>query len=125
MAESARITRSTDECEMSRSCHRAMFSKAAWAFERTMRASPQICSEVTGFALVRHRGRTLLTFGERFLGFANLGALEMADFEGNFLECRGDERERADPCRVAIARDDLRSNGGGPEVQSRADLSSA
>ncbi len=36
---------------MSRSCHSAMFSKAACELARTTRASPQICSEVTGLRL--------------------------------------------------------------------------
>src|SRR5436190_1550854 len=34
MVESGRMTRSTDECEMSRSCQSATFSKAACAFAR-------------------------------------------------------------------------------------------
>ena len=49
--ESGRITRSTEECEMSRSCHSATFSKPACAFERTTRARPLICSHVTGLRL--------------------------------------------------------------------------
>ena len=45
------MTRSTDECEMSRSCHNATFSKPACAFERTTRVNPLICSKFTGFLL--------------------------------------------------------------------------
>ena len=45
------MTRSTEEWEISRSCHSAMFSKAAWTLDRTTRAKPQICSQVTGFRL--------------------------------------------------------------------------
>ena len=51
VVESGRITRSTDECEISRSCHKAIFSNAACAFDRTSLANPQICSHVTGFRL--------------------------------------------------------------------------
>ncbi len=51
MIESGRMIRSTEECEMSRSCHSAMSSKAACALARTTRASPQICSLVTGLRL--------------------------------------------------------------------------
>ena len=51
MVESGMITRSTEECEISRSCHRATFSKPACAFDRTTRASPLICSLVTGLRL--------------------------------------------------------------------------
>ena len=36
---------------MSRSCQRAIFSKAGWTLARITRARPQICSEVTGFFL--------------------------------------------------------------------------
>ena len=36
---------------MSRSCHRPTSSKAACTFERTTRARPQICSQVTGLRL--------------------------------------------------------------------------
>ena len=51
MVESGKITRSTEECEMSRSCHRATFSKAACALPRSTRARPLICSAVMGFFL--------------------------------------------------------------------------
>ena len=43
--------RSTDECEMSRSCHSATSSMAAMALPRRMRARPAICSDVIGFRL--------------------------------------------------------------------------
>ena len=36
---------------MSRSCHRATFSSAAWHWPRTRRARPQMCSESTGLRL--------------------------------------------------------------------------
>ena len=45
------MTRSTDECEMSRSCHSATFSSAASALARTIRASPVICSQPIGLRL--------------------------------------------------------------------------
>ena len=83
------MTRSTEECEISRSCHSAIFSNAACAFARTTRASPQICSLVIGLRLVRHRRRALLALRERLLGFPHFGALQMADFERDFFErCR-------------------------------------
>ena len=43
--------RSTDECDMSRSCHNATFSSPAWRFPRSTRASPQSCSERHGLRL--------------------------------------------------------------------------
>ena len=51
MKLSGRMTRSTDECEMSRSCHSAMFSSAAIALPRSSRASPVICSQPIGLRL--------------------------------------------------------------------------
>ena len=45
------MMRSTELCEMSRSCHSAIFSSAASEFARTTRASPQICSLDTGLRL--------------------------------------------------------------------------
>ena len=48
---SGKITRSADECEMSRSCQSATFSSAACAFPRITRASPEIRSHTTGFRL--------------------------------------------------------------------------
>ncbi len=73
-------------------------------------------------ALVRHGGRTLLTFGERFFGFPNFGALQVAYFESDFLEETRDERQRRDPRGVAVAGDHLRGDRGGLEGQSCADL---
>ena len=45
------ITRSTDECEMSRSCQRATSSTAAEAYERSSRAIPHRFSDRMGFFL--------------------------------------------------------------------------
>ena len=51
MKLSGRMTRSTDECEMSRSCQSAMFSSAAMALARISRARPAICSQPIGLRL--------------------------------------------------------------------------
>ena len=51
IVESGRITRSTDECEMSRSCHNATSSRAATALPRSTRASPETCSDLIGLRL--------------------------------------------------------------------------
>ena len=45
------MMRSTDECEMSRSCHSATSSSAAWRLPRSTRASPQSCSDLIGLRL--------------------------------------------------------------------------
>ena len=51
MKLSGRMTRSTDECEMSRSCQSATFSSAAIALARISRARPTICSQPIGLRL--------------------------------------------------------------------------
>ena len=51
MKLSGRMTRSTDECEMSRSCQSATFSSAAMALPRSSRARPAICSQPIGLRL--------------------------------------------------------------------------
>ena len=45
------MIRSTDECEISRSCHSATLSNAACTFAFTTRASPDTFSEPTGLRL--------------------------------------------------------------------------
>ena len=44
-------------------------------------------------AFVRHGGTAALAAAKGLLGFANFGALQMADFERNAFERRGDDRE--------------------------------
>ena len=58
-------------------------------------------------ALVRHCRRALLALGKEFLGFQHLGALQMADFDRQPLDGRGDHAERCKIHRVAVARDHL------------------
>jgi len=47
-----------------------------------------------GIALVGHGGAAALFATEVLFGFADFGALEVANFDGDFFERRGDERER-------------------------------
>ena len=54
------MTRSTDECEMSRSCHSATSSNAACRLPRSTRASPRQLLRLHRVPLVRHRARALL-----------------------------------------------------------------
>ena len=58
-------------------------------------------------ALVRHRGRALLPFGEELLGLQHLGALQVTDFGREPLDRSGDHAERRKVHGVSIARDDL------------------
>src|SRR5277367_363785 len=74
-----------------------------------------------GIAFVGHGGAATLLSAERFFGFANFGALEVANFEGDFFERGGDESERAEILRVAIALDDLGSDRSDGEAELFAD----
>ena len=58
-------------------------------------------------ALVRHRRRTLLAFGEEFFGFQHFGALHVADFGSETLNRGGDNTKRREEHRVPVARDHL------------------
>ena len=93
--------RSTDECEMSRSCQSATFSKPGMRLPRRTRASPQSCSHFTGLRLC---GIALEPFcapaRERLLHLAHLGALEVTDLERERL----DRRRRATRTRRAARR---------------------
>ena len=96
------MMRSTELCEMSRSCHRAMFSYAATMF--AAHQAGQAADLLAGYriALVRHRGTAALLAAERLFGFADFGALQMANFEGDLFE----RARRSAPARSGNARDD-------------------
>ena len=95
------MMRSTDECEMSRSCHSATFSSPA---DEVAPQHPGQPAELLGLhrvPLVRHRARALLRAGaERLLDLAHLGALEVADLRGERL----DASRRATRTRRAARR---------------------
>ena len=89
MKLSGRMTRSTDECEMSRSCHSATFSSAAMALPRTRRARPTICSQPIGLRLCGIADEPFWPLRERLLDLADLGLLQAANLERELLERRG------------------------------------
>ena len=122
MKLSGRITRSTDECEMSRSCHSATFSNAAWQLARSEPRQPDDLLAADRIALVRHRRRALLPLGERLLDLADLGLLQAADLERELLERRGGDGERRQQLRVTIALDHLRRHRGRLEPEPPADV---
>ena len=74
-----------------------------------------------GIALVRHGGGALLLFGEELFGFADLGALEVADLGGDLVERGGEDGEGGDVGGVAVALEDLRGDGDGLEAELGAD----
>jgi hypothetical protein len=60
-----------------------------------------------GVAFVRHGARALLLFAEELFGFADFGALEVADLGGDFVEGWCEDGEGGDIGGVAIALDYL------------------
>ena len=103
------MIRSTDECEMSRSCHSATSSSAACRLPRSTRARPVQLLGLDRVPLVRHRARALLLpFAERLLDFAHLGALEVADLERERLDRRAERRARVHDLGVPVAGQHLR-----------------
>src|SRR3989442_1484833 len=129
IVESGRMTRSTEEWLISRSCHRATFSRAASALVRTRRARPQMRSASSGLRLcgmalepfcpspkgswASRISEAQEPFGEGqkgLLGFEDLRALQPTHFEGDFLERgRGDRQHRAE-LGMAVTLYDLRGD---------------
>src|ERR1700687_5916110 len=85
--------------------------------ERTRRARPPICSEATGLRLW---GIAELLPAKRFFGLAHLSALQVTNFERNFLESRRNQRERAHIVRVAVALNHLRGYRHNLQTEFRA-----
>ena len=118
---SGTITRSTDECEMSRSCHSATFSSEASAFAAHQPGEARDLLAAHRVALVRHRRGALLPRAEGLLDLAHLGLLQRADLGRELLEARRDERERRHHLGVAVALEDLRGDGRRQQPELRAD----
>src|SRR5579863_1873417 len=59
---------------------------------------------------------------EGFFRFPDLGALEMAHFEGDFFERGRDQSEGGHPGRVPVAGDDLARDGSRLQAEPGADL---
>ena len=104
------MTRSTEECEISRSCQRATFSNAACALARTTRARPQICSQVTGLRLCGMAELPFWPLRKVFLSLAHFGALQVADFEGDLFQTGRQHRKSGHEVRVAVPLYHLRGN---------------
>src|SRR5205085_1169160 len=77
-------------------------------------------AEVLGknrIALVRHGRRAFLALAERLERLEQLGALEMAYLCRESLDASGNDGERREKRRVAVARHDLRRDGLGKKVE--------
>src|SRR5579883_3513902 len=75
-----------------------------------------------GVAFVGHGGGALLYGGKRLGGFADFGALKMADLDGDFVEAGSNASEHGEVVGVEIAREDLRGDGRGLETETSADF---
>ena len=71
---------------------------------------------------MRHGGRAFLLLAEKLFGFADFGALQMADFRGDLVQRAGDHRECGQVVGMAIALDHLGRNCGGLQSQAGANL---
>ena len=122
MVESGRMTRSTELCEMSRSCHSAIFSSAAWALARTTRARPQICSLPTGLRLC---GIAELPRCSPPKGSSASRTSVRCRWRISSAICSSEAATIASVLtimRVAVALDHLRGDGRGGEAQALADF---
>ncbi len=108
---SGAIIRSTEECEISRSCQSATFSMAGMAMPRTRRASPVTFSLRHRIALMGHGGRAFLPFRKKLFRLQHFRALQMPDLGRQSLHRRCDDGERRKEHCMAIARNDLRRGG--------------
>ena len=101
--------RSTDECEMSRSCHERDVLEPGLQIAAQHAGEPAELLGLHRVALVRHRARALLGAGaERLLHLAHLGALEVADLGREGLDGGTHRRARVEQLGVAVAGDHLR-----------------
>ena len=122
MKLSGRMTRSTDECEMSRSCQSALFSNAAPALARSSRARPTICSQPIGLRLCG-------IADEPFCPFANGSSTSPISVfcrprisSANFSSDDAGDRQRREQLGVAIALNDLRRDRRRLEAERPADV---
>ena len=107
--ESGSTIRSTDECEMSRSCHSATSCSPACRFERTTRASPLIVSAEIGLRLCGIADEPFWPGLKPSQHLAHLGALQVAQLDGDQLARRGrPTAQRPQELGVAVAGDHLR-----------------
>src|SRR5579863_6423307 len=97
-------------------------------FERGLRVAAKDAGEAADLLrcdrvlFVGHDRGALLVFAEILLCLADLGALQVANFDGDFVERAAEDGERGDVGRVAVSLDDLGGDGRGLEAQARADF---
>ena len=107
------MMRSTDECEMSRSCHSATSSSAACRLPRSTRARPQSCSDFIGLRLC---GIALEPFCSPSRNASSASRTSVRwrwrISSANDSMRRADRRARVEHFGVAVARQHLRGGHG-------------
>ena len=73
-------------------------------------------------ALVRHRRRALLALAERLFDLADLGLLQPADLEREFLERGAGDGDRREQLGMTIALDHLRGDRRRLQAEAPADV---
>ncbi len=104
---------------MSRSCHSATSSSAAWALPRSTRARPASCSLRIGLRLCGIALEPFCPDRERLLRLAHLGARQVADLGRQALQAGARERDRPQQLGVPVARHHLRRDVLAREAQPR------
>ena len=116
------MMRSTDECEMSRSCHKRDVLERGLEIAAQHARQPAELLGLHRVALVGHRARALLlALAEGLLDLADLGALQMPDLGRERLDRRADRCARVQHFGVAVARQHLR-RGHGSQPEARANV---
>ena len=93
---------------MSRSCHRATFSSPTSALRAQHAGQAADALAHDRVALVRHRRASPSGPARTAPRLAHLGALQVADLQGEPLERGADAGDRREQRGVPVARDDLR-----------------
>src|SRR3954454_20792785 len=83
---------------------------------------PRYALRSHGVPFMRHRGGALLSLRERLLHLSDLRPREVTDLGREGVERGGEDRERRDVLRVAIARDHLAGGFGRLQIELRADI---
>ncbi len=115
------MTRSTEECEMSRSCQSGNVFKGCLgiAAQYARQAADLLAGD--GVLLVRHGRGALLLLAEVLLRLAHFGPLQMADLDGDLVERAADNGQRRNVRCVPVALDHLRRHRRRLQTQPRAD----
>ena len=93
---------------MSRSCQSAMSSSPAWRLPRRHPGQPaQLFAAPLGCACAASRSSPSGSRAERLLDLTHLGALQVADLEGERLDRRAHRGAHVEQLGVTVAGDDL------------------